>query len=131
VSKRPAPFFTTSRPQMAVAVGVLTAGLSVLSWRAARARPGSQAMTLHAAATLVFGGHIIGHVAQAVALRRYLPGLGGGLVVGLPYSVALLRRLRREGLVEPAAVGRAAAVGAGLAVPVVLAVRAFGRAVAR
>ena len=82
LAQRLAPSFTTSRRQMAVAVGVVTAGVAALSVAAARGRPRSPALTLHAAATLVFGGHIVGHAAQAVALRRYLPGLGGGLALG-------------------------------------------------
>jgi hypothetical protein len=131
LAQRLAPSFTTSRPQMAVAVGVLTAGLTALSVAAARGRPRSPALTLHAAATLVFGGHIVAHAAQAVVLRRWLPGLRGGLMVGLPYSAALLRRVRREELVDAAAVRRTAAVGACLVIPLVLGVRAIGRATVR
>lgn len=125
-----APALAISHRQMAVAVGMLTAGLGGLAWQAARSGARSQAMTGYAAATLLFGGHILGHVAQAVVLRRYLPGLAGGLVVSLPYSVVVLRRLQRNGLVDSGAVGRTAAVGAALGVPALLAVRALGRAVA-
>jgi hypothetical protein len=130
LADRLAPAFAINRRQMAVAVGVLTAGLSGLSWQAARSGAHSQAVTGYAAATLLLGGHILGHVAQAVALRRYLPGLTGGLVVSLPYSMLVLRRLQRHGLVDPGTVARAAAAGAVLGVPALLAVRALGRAVA-
>jgi hypothetical protein len=130
VADRLAPALAISRRQMAVAVGLLTAGLSVLTWQASRSAARSQVMTGYAAATLLVGGHILGHLGQAVALRRYLPGLAGGLVVSLPYSVVVLRRLQRNGLVEPGAVGRAAAVGAALGIPGLLGVRALGRAVA-
>ena len=130
LADRLAPAFAINRRQMAVAVGVLTAGLSGLSWQAARSGAHSQAVTGYAAATLLLGGHILGHVAQAVALRRYLPGLTGGLVVSLPYSMVVLRRLQRHGLVDPGTVARAAAAGAVLGVPALLAVRALGRAVA-
>jgi Protein of unknown function with HXXEE motif len=130
VADRLVPALAISRRQMAVVVGMLAAGLGRLSWQAARSGAHSQAMTGYAAATLLIGGHILGHVAQAVALRRYLPGLAGGLVVSLPYSVVALGRLQRHGLVDPGAVAGAAAVGVVLGVPALLAVRALGRAVA-
>jgi hypothetical protein len=87
-------------------------------------------MTAYAAATLLLGAHMLPHAAQAVVLRRVLPGLAGGLAVLLPYSVVVICRLLRHGLVEPGALARTAAVGAVLGVPVVLGARALGRAVA-
>lgn len=129
LANRLVPRFTTTGPQFAVGVGVLTAGCAALSWRAARSVPRSQAMTTYAAATLLLGLHMLGHVAHAVALRRYLPGLAGGLALSLPYSVLVVRRLHRAGLVDLRAVRRAVAIGAVLLPPGLLGLRALVRVV--
>jgi len=86
-------------------------------------------MTAYAAATLLLGAHMVPHTAQAIALRRVLPGLAGGLTVSLPSSALVIGRLLHHGLVEPGALARAAAGGAAMPVPVLLGVRALGRAV--
>jgi hypothetical protein len=87
-------------------------------------------MTAYAAATLLLGAHMLPHTMQAIALRRRLPGLAGGLTISLPYSVLVVRRLLHRRLVAPDALARAAAAGTVLLVPAVLGVRALGRAVA-
>ena len=130
LAQRALPHLTTTRAQATVAIGTLASGVSVLSWRAARSVPGSPALTTYAAATLLLGAHMVPHAAQAIALRRMLPGLVGGLAVSLPYSALVVGRLLRRGLVEPGALARATGVGAGLLAPVLLGVRALGRAVA-
>jgi hypothetical protein len=124
------PRFTTSRAQAAVAIGTLAAGVTGLSWRAARSAPRSPTMTAYAAATLLLGAHMQPHTVQAIALRRRRSGLAGGLAVSLPYSVLVVRRLLYRGLVAPDALARVTAVGAVLLVPAALGVRALGRAVA-
>jgi hypothetical protein len=86
-------------------------------------------MTTYAAATLLLGLHMLDHVAHAVALRRYLPGLAGGLALSLPYSVLVVRRLHRAGLVDLRAVRRAVAIGAVLLPPGLLGLRALVRVV--
>jgi hypothetical protein len=130
LAQRAVPHFTTSRAQATVAIGTLATGVTMLSWRAARSAPGSPAMTTYAAATLLLGAHMVPHAAQAIALRRVLPGLAGGLTVSLPYSALVIGRLLRHGLVEPGALARATGVGAALLVPVLLGARALGRSVA-
>jgi hypothetical protein len=130
LAERALPHFTTSRAQATVAIGTLAAGVTVLSWRAARSTPRSPVLTAYAAATLLLGAHMVPHTAQAIALRRVLPGLAGGLTVSLPYSGLVVGRLLRQGLVEPGAMARATAAGAAMLVPVLLGVRALGRAVA-
>jgi hypothetical protein len=87
-------------------------------------------MTAYAAVVLLLGGHMLPHTAQAILLRRVLPGLAGGLLVSLPYSVVVTRRLLRHGLVEPADLAQTTAAGAALLVPAILGLRAFSRAVA-
>ena len=130
LAQRALPYFTTSQAQASVAIGTLAAGVAMLSWRAARSAPGSPAMTTYAAATLLLGAHMVPHAAQAIALRRRLPGLAGGLMVSLPYSALVIGRLLRHGLVEPGALARATGAGAALLVPVLPGVRALGRSVA-
>jgi hypothetical protein len=87
-------------------------------------------MTAYGAATLLLGAHMVPHTVAAIALRRWLPGLAGGLTITVPYSAMMVRRLLRHGLVDPGALARSTAVGAVLLVPAVLGVRALGRAVA-
>jgi hypothetical protein len=130
LAERILPRFITSRAQATVAIGTLAAGVAGLSWRAARSAPRSPIMTAYAAATLLLGAHMLPHTMQAIALRRRLPGLAGGLTISLPYSVLVVRRLLHRRLVAPDALARAAAAGAVLLVPAVLGVRALGRAVA-
>jgi Protein of unknown function with HXXEE motif len=130
LAQRALPQFTTTRAQATVAIGTLATGVTLLSWRAARSAPGSPAMTAHAAVTLLLGAHMVPHAAQAIALRRVLPGLVGGLTVSLPYSALVVGRLLRRGLVEPGALARATGAGAALLGPVLLGVRALGRSVA-
>jgi hypothetical protein len=77
-------------------------------------------MTTYAAVTLLLGAHMVPHSAQAIALRRVVPGLVGGLTLSLPYSALVVGRLLRHGLVEPCALARATGAGAGLLVPVLL-----------
>jgi hypothetical protein len=87
-------------------------------------------MTAYAAVVLLLGVHMLPHTMQAIMLRRVLPGLAGGLLVSLPYSMVVTRRLLRHGVVEPADLASATAVGAALLVPAILGLRAFSRAVA-
>jgi hypothetical protein len=129
LAERILPRFITSRAQATVGIGTLAAGVAGLSWRAARSVPRSPTMTAYAA-TLLLGAHMLPHTMQAIALRRRLPGLAGGLTISLPYSVLVVRRLLHRRLVAPDALARAAAAGAVLLVPAVLGVRALGRAVA-
>jgi hypothetical protein len=80
-----------------------------------------------AAATAVIGGHIVVHGAQSILLRRRMPGLRGGLAVILPYSVLLLRRLRRRGYLQAGQTARSAAFGAMAAVPTLVTLRLLVR----
>ncbi len=126
LAERILPRFTTSRAQATVAIGTLAAGVTGLSWRAARSAPRSPTMTAYAAATLLLGAHMLPHAMQAIALRRRLPGLAGGLAISLPYSVLVVRRLLHHGPVASDAPGPRRGRGAVLLVPALLGVRALG-----
>ncbi len=63
---------------------MLAAGVTVLSWWAARSAPRSPTMTAYAAVALLLGAHMLPHTMQAIALRRMLPGLAGGLAISCP-----------------------------------------------
>src|SRR4029453_9731389 len=56
-----------------------------------------------------FGGPAVGHVAQALAVGGYAPGVVTAPVVAAPFSVWAWRRLRAAGV--PAALGRSSAWG--------------------
>jgi hypothetical protein len=94
-AERALPHFTTSRTQATVAIGALAAGVTMLSWRAARSAPHSPTMTAYGAATLLLGAHMVPHTVAAIALRRWPPGLAGGLTITVPYSALMVRRLLR------------------------------------
>lgn len=64
---------------------------------AAGARSGGRS-ALYQAALVGFGLHSVTHVASAIALRRYTPGLITAPVVVAPFSWWALRRLRRSGV---------------------------------
>jgi hypothetical protein len=88
LAERVLPHFTTSRAQAALAIGLLAGRVTLLSWRAARSAPRSSTMTAYAAVVLL-GVHMLRHTMQAIMLRRVLPGLAGGLLVSLPYSMVV------------------------------------------
>lgn len=117
----------TTQRQMAVAVGLLTGALTVVSVRAAVRPPRTAATGDFAVVAGFVGGHLAGHVVQSLMLRRPMPGLIGGLAVTVPYSAAVLLRLRRRGYLEGTTIVRD---GAGLVATFPLV--AFGvRALAR
>ena len=120
----------TSDRQMAVAVSALTAACVVVAWRAARRPAPSPAMSDFAVGTAVVGGHLVSHVAQSVLLRRPAPGLAGGLLVTVPYTVVVLRRLQQRGYVDGRQTARWTAAGFVLLGPVLAAVRLLARRLA-
>jgi hypothetical protein len=67
------------------------------------------------------------HGARSILLRRRMPGLRGGLAVTLPYSVLLLRRLRRRGYLQAGQTARSTAFGAMAAVPTLVTLRLLVR----
>lgn len=120
----------TTQRQMAVAVGLLAGALSVVSVRAAVRPPCSAATGDFAVAAGLVGGHLAGHVVQSLMLRRPVPGLAGGLAVTVPYSAAVLLRLRRRGYLEGTTVARDSA-GLAAALPFLLfGIRALARRLA-
>lgn len=124
---RLAPSVATTDRQTAAAVGALTVGCAALAVRAVRQRAPGPATGNFAAATAIMGGHIVVHGAQSILLRRWMPGLRGGLAVTLPYSVLLLGRLRRRGYLEPGQTAKSAAFGAMAAVPTLVILRLVAR----
>jgi hypothetical protein len=120
----------TTQRQLAVAVGLLAGALTAVSVRAA-VRPPRTAATAHfAVATGLVGGHLAGHVVQSLLLRRPMPGLTGGLAVTVPYSAAVLLRLRRRGYLEDTTIARDAIAPAAAFPLLLLGVRALARRLA-
>jgi Protein of unknown function with HXXEE motif len=124
---RAATSMRTSDRQMTLAVSALTLGCAAVSTRAVRRPAPSSATSDFAAATVVVGGHILGHVAQSLLLRRRAPGLAGGLMVTLPYAVLVVHRLHSRQYVEGTTVIRRAAVGMVALGPTLAMVRLLAR----
>jgi hypothetical protein len=117
-------------PQMAVAIGVVGAGVVAGARSGLRDLDGD--MGLLPAALAAYTAHGATHLAQAAALRGYTPGAVTVPLVIAPYSVWAWRALRRSGLaVDGRRLRRNLAAGAPLAVGLALAGHAAGRFVER
>lgn len=112
---------TVLQESLAIAVvGLGVAAATVLGWRS-RGRN-----LLFQAAVLGFGIHGIAHLAQAVAVGGYIPGLVMSVLLVVPYGFWATWRLHRAGLL-PRRRGTVAAA-AGIALTVTLVVLAQGLA---
>ena len=88
----------------AVAVGLMGAVMTAAA--AAGARSGGRS-GFYKAVLAGFGWHAVGHVAQAIAVGGYAPGVVTAPVVAAPFSVWAWRRLRAAGV--PVELGRSSA----------------------
>jgi hypothetical protein len=112
-------------PQMAVAIGVVGAGVVTGARSGLRDLDGD--MGALPAVLAAYTAHGATHLMQAAALRGYTPGVVTVPLVIAPYSVWAWRTLRRAGLrVDGARLRRDLAVGAPLAVGLALAGHATG-----
>jgi Protein of unknown function with HXXEE motif len=95
-----------SPAHVAVAIGLM--GTVMTAAAGAGARSGGRS-GFYQAVLAGFGWHAVGHVAQAVAVGGYAPGVVTAPVVAAPFSVWAWWRLRAAGV--PAALGRSSAWG--------------------
>jgi hypothetical protein len=119
-----------SRDEMLVAAALLFVAGAAAAWPLAlRPRRGAFAAAVATAASLRLANSVM-HGFHAAVARRYVPGLATSLAAGLPVSVAVLRALRRDGLIT--APGLAAGVLAGpvLLPPAALLTRLVAREIA-
>ena len=93
--------------QAAVAVALVVACAFAATLMAYR-RPGGRALLVFEILTGCVFLHGFVHVAQAILLRGYVPGLFGVFLFLLPLNLLLYRRLLREGILS---VRRAVATG--------------------
>jgi hypothetical protein len=93
-----------SPAHVAVAIGLM--GTVMTAAAGAGARSGGRS-GFYQAVLAGFGWHAMGHVAQAVAVGGYAPGVVTAPVVAAPFSLWAWRRLRAAGV--PAALGRSSA----------------------
>ena len=70
------------------------------------------------------------HAAHAASVRGYTPGLATSLVAGVPASLAVLRALRRDGLMTTPGLAASVLGGAVLLVPTALLTRRAARGLA-
>jgi Protein of unknown function with HXXEE motif len=93
-----------SPAHVAVAIGLM--GTVMTAAAGAGARSGGRS-GFYQAVLVGFGWHAVGHLAQAVAVGGYAPGVVTAPVVAAPFSVWAWWRLRGAGV--PAALGRSSA----------------------
>jgi hypothetical protein len=101
-----------SPAQARIAIGAM--GVVMAAAAGSGARTGGRSR-FYQAALMGFGLHTAGHVAQAVAVRGYTPGVVTAPLVAAPFTVWAWRRLGAAGVPRNA---RAAAAGAALLLPV-------------
>ncbi|MDI6101472.1 HXXEE domain-containing protein [Actinoplanes sp. NEAU-A12] len=109
----------STTPRFALAAALV--GVAVLSAALSGVRSDGHAAFFRAA-VLVFGWHGLVHVAQAVLLRDYVPGLVTALLLVIPYAFWHGRRLRPDPVP-----GKTIAVVAGFAVALTAAAQAVAR----
>ncbi|WP_052721095.1 HXXEE domain-containing protein [Actinoplanes rectilineatus] len=107
---------STTPGEFAVAVALVGVVMAVAAADGIRTRGRGFLFQL---GVLGFGVHGVGHIASAVLLGAYTPGVVTSVVVVVPYSVAAVLWLRRRGLTDGRRLLTAAVVGALLFVPVV------------
>jgi len=99
-------WLVVSPAHVAVAIGLM--GTVMTAAAGAGARSGGRS-GFYQAVLAGFGWHAVGHVAQAVAVGGYAPGVVTAPVVAAPFSVWAWWRLRAAGV--PAALGRSSTWG--------------------
>ena len=127
LGKRLVASLPTSSTQVALAIGavallVLTATVGAASTR----RPGFWLYLYSTILGLLFL-HVFTHLAQAVILRSYVPGLFGAVVAVLPGSLLVYKRLIAARLLTPRTAVATALLGIVLLVPGALAAFTFAR----
>ena len=103
---------SVSRPHATVAIGLVGAVVAAVSARGART---DGADPLYQATLAGFGWHAVPHVASAVVIRGYTPGVLMAPTVVVPFALWARSRLRRAG-VPVAATARTAALSGPLVV---------------
>ncbi len=113
--------------QMAAAVAFVFAASCYTSYLAARSPvPGARIDFFNTMTSIRLLNALL-HLLQTVALRSYTPGVITALLVSLPYSLYVFRRLRAEDLVTARALYRALGLDALLHTPVALGAQTAGR----
>ena len=100
--------FSTSRIPMLLLV-------FVAGWQALRRERHGAWLVLTTAAGVQFGLNAVFHLAAAIALREYSPGMLTGACLGLPGSLLLLRWVHRGQRLTSRELAVACALGAALA----------------
>jgi hypothetical protein len=94
-----------------VVVTVIPVGFALLARHPRSARWAGQALLVLAAILLV---NVAWHLAAAVVLRGYAPGVATALAINLPVTVMALRRERRDGRLSRRGLWLVLLVGLGL-----------------
>jgi hypothetical protein len=115
----------------AVGIATVFVAMAAVSVAAARASASRAVITLFALTIMMRFGNGLLHIAQAVFARGYVPGLISAIVLLLPYSVWLVMRLRRDGLIRHEAVHVLFMAGLLLQIPLIATVLLFASLVTR
>ncbi len=119
---------TINTTQFTIGVGVLFVITLLAAFLATRSPRQMDIFTIALSAFLL---HVIGHIAFPILFRRYTPGLITAVIIVLPYSLYTFYRLYSANLVGDDNLNVSILVGALLLVPLLLAIRQFGKMLAR
>lgn len=88
-----------STAEFGVAIAALLLVFIAVSWLADRAKgDGGRAVDFFVLLVAVLGTNAVGHVAQAILLGAYVPGLLTAVLFGLPYACWGLATVTRSGI---------------------------------
>jgi hypothetical protein len=83
------------RPRLYAALVVVTVvPAALLAWAAG----GGPRLPALAVIAVFFWNALVPHLASAILLRAYTPGVATAVLINLPYAVHVFRRARREGV---------------------------------
>ncbi|GCE45863.1 uncharacterized protein with HXXEE motif [Thermosporothrix hazakensis] len=111
-------------PQMIGAVALEFILITLAAYLATSKR---QSWGLFHGALALFFLHVFTHIAQVVAFRGYSPGVVTAILLVLPYSWYVSRRLRREGFMSAEAWKDAQMISGVLALPGLVGVRQLAK----
>jgi hypothetical protein len=113
-----APFSET-----ALAVFIVVAAAFAITWVTLRRGRRDSAFTLYLVILGMAFLHVFVHIAQAVVVGGYIPGLAGAVVILLPCCILVYRSIFREGVATRLEAIFAAITGIALFIPVVVFVK--------
>lgn len=119
----------TSTAQFAVAIGAELLLFLVVTAAAWRSQKSGIWLYVYAALLGALFLHVFTHIAQAIYFQTYVPGLFGALLIVLPGSIFIYKRLFEARLLTLRSAALAAVIGILLFIPGVLLFQHLGRSI--